>query len=183
MDINPYSPPQALVADLAVGSSESQDISASELAAFAGDSKYPKKWLAKHQGQSRLAGFNIWAAIFGIQWFFFRKLHFQGLLSLFLEVGIPFLFGVAIVTAIGRGQTTVLLIVGSALATRVAIGYWANVALYSEAVRAIRRVDEMNLDNEAHLRQITKAGGVSVPSLLLAYVLLGMLRFAFPSIW
>jgi hypothetical protein len=181
MDINPYSPPQAIVSDAAVGSPEAQDISMSELTAFAGDAKYPKRWLARHQGESRLCGFNVWAAIFGIQWFFFRKLHVQGVLSLVIEMGIPYLISMAIMAAIGGGQAAVLLMIGAILATRIAIGYWANVALYQAGVRTIRRVDAMNLDNEGHLRQIAKAGGVSVPSLLLAYVLLGTLRFVFSS--
>ena len=162
---------------------EAQYISTSEFEAFAGDSKYPTKWLKKHQGESLFAGFNAWAAIFGMQWFFFRKLYFQGLLSLLLEFGLPFVIGFTVVTVFGQGQPEVLLIVGSALAARIAIGYWANVSLYSEAVRVIRQVDQMNLDNEAHLKQIRAAGGVSVPSLLLAYAILGMLRLVFPHVW
>jgi len=186
MDINPYTPPQARIDDVAVHAVEPSaphDISISELAAFAGDSKYPRRWLARHENRSRFAGFNVWAAVFGMQWFFFRKLHFQGLLSLFLEAGVPFLLTIAAINAIGKGPVTVLLSVLFIVATRVAIGFWANLALYSEAVRTIRRVDNSNLDNEAHLREIAKAGGVSVPSLIAAYALLAALRFAFPNIW
>ena len=186
MNINPYQPPQAPVYDIAVeasGSSVAQDVTVSELTAFAGDSKYPERWAARHGNRARLAGFNIWAAIFGIQWFFFRKLYFQGLLSIFLEVGVPVLFAIAIVAAIGKGQPAIALVVFAGLATRVAIGYWANLALYHAAVSAIRSVDRLNLDNEAHLKQIAKAGGVSVPSLIAAYVLFGALRFAYPHVW
>jgi hypothetical protein len=118
-----------------------------------------------------------------MQWFFFRKLYFQGLLCLLIEVSVPSLLAIALIAAIGRGPASFALVVFSIVATRVAIGFWANLALHAEAVRTIRRVDDLNMDNEAHLREIPKAGGVSVPSLIAAYALLAALRFAFPHVW
>jgi hypothetical protein len=182
MDTNPYAPPTANV--LARGAASGlhagpDDVSQSELAAFAADPKYPGLWLQRAAGQRRLAGFNWWAAVFGIQWFFFRKLYVQGLVSIVLEAGIPFLFGAAAVAIVRHPDDPAVAytLLASALATRVGIGFWANLALYRKAVRTIRSVDALNLDNESHLRAIARAGGVSVPALLAVYVAMGLLRF------
>ena len=178
MNTSPYSPPQAEVGD--VPGEISHGISRSELAAFAGDSKYPELWLKHLEGQSRFAGFNGWATAFGVQWFFFRKLYVQGVISLILEAGFPILFTAIAIALIGKEHKVIAdnSFFPAAIAVRFGIGYWANLALCNKAVSAIRRIDEMNLDNDAHLRKIASAGGVSVPSLLAVYAALGFLRFA-----
>ena len=178
MDTSPYSPPQAEVGD--IPGEISHGISKRELVAFAGDSKYPELWLKHLEGQSRFAGFNGWATIFGVQWFFFRKLYVQGLISLVLEVGFPILFTGIAIALIGKEHKVLAdnSIFVAAIAVRIGIGYWANLALCRKAISTIRGIDEMNLDNETHLRKIASAGGVSVPSLLAVYAALGFLRFA-----
>lgn len=60
--------------------------------------------------------------------------------------------------------------------SRIVVGYMANIALCLKAVKVIKEVDSRNYDNEAHLRQIASVGGVSVPSLLVIYVVFGIRR-------
>jgi hypothetical protein len=179
MENSPYDPPQVPLAD----KPQAQDISRSELVAFTGDKKYPDRWLERQENKTRFAGFNAWAFLFGVQWFFYRKLYFSGALSVILEAGVPVLVASVAVSFLGRGQMAAIMALVSAVTVRIVIGYWANLALYYQAVRTIRRVDSLNLDNDAHLRLIAREGGVSVMSLLAVYAVLGMLRYAFTSIW
>jgi hypothetical protein len=107
-----------------------------------------------------------------------RKLYLQGLVSLLFELGVPVFVALLGNTFLGSEQRAVVIYgtVASFLGVRIALGYWANLALCQEAVRTIRRVDGLNLDNDAHLRAIARAGGVSVPALLAVYVAMGLAR-------
>mgnify|MGYP003779406491 CR=1 FL=1 len=183
METNPFSPPKAPVADVIANAEDAppghQDISRSELTAFAGDNKYPEKWIKRIENKTRFAGFNAWAFLFGILWFFYRKLYFQGVFSFLLEAGVPFLVAFAASSYFGKGQEAQIAGLISIVAIRVLIGYWANLALYNEAVRTIHHVDSLNLDNEEHLRQIANTGRISVMSLLAVWALLLFLQHYF----
>ncbi|MBI3729134.1 MAG: DUF2628 domain-containing protein [Burkholderiales bacterium] len=153
-------------------------ISETELTAFAGGNHYPKLLMRLLEGKSRHAGFNVWAMIFGIQWFFFRKLYLFGLFSVALESIAPLLFIALTAMAFGyldRGAIIIITIV-ALIITRVIIGYMANIALCLKASHVIGKIDKLNKDNETHLRLIKRAGGVSVPSLLFVYL---VVRLAF----
>lgn len=147
-------------------------ISETELIAFAGGTHYPKLLMQLLEGKSRHAGFNVWAMIFGIQWFFFRKLYLFGLFSVALESIAPLIFiaGTAAVFGYLDKGAIIIITVITLIITRVIIGYMANIALCLKASYVIGKIDKLNKDNETHLRLIKRAGGVSVPSLLLVYV-------------
>lgn len=158
---------------------EALEISRIELATFAGGEKYPELWITRLRRKTRFAGFNFWAFLFGVQWFYFRKLYVQGGFSLLLEIGVPWLVTSHLISLEGMGFVAAIGGLTSALAIRVAIGYWANLALYKAAIRTIRETDELNLDNEKHLRRIAHEGGISVPSLLVINLMLGLMRVAY----
>lgn len=153
------------------------DISLTELKSFAGDDHYPGRWLKYLQGHSKHAGFNAWAAIFGLAWFVYRRLYRQGIVSIVLEMLIPAATGVAALFLLGASEKFVygLLIPFSLIAVRVAFGFWANVALCNKAVREIREVDELNLDNDAHLQMIAAGGRVNVGAFVVAFGILGVI--------
>jgi hypothetical protein len=155
-------------------------ISATELVAFAGGEHYPRVMSQLLNGTSRHAGFNTWAALFGIQWFFFRKLYLFGIFSAALEVAIPLIFVWVLKLSFAINNRVLILLLGAAMFifSRIVIGYVANIALCLKASKVIREVDSLNKDNETHLRLIKHAGGVSMPSLFGIYAILGVIRIA-----
>jgi hypothetical protein len=154
------------------------DISMTELIAFAGKKGYPERMMKLLQSQTSLAGFNFWAAFFGIQWYFYRKLYLSGLFSLALEISVPVVSVRIVQTSFNppHREIVVTTAVAAFILTRIIIGYMANIALSLKAENVIRKVDSLNKDNETHLRMIARAGGVSVPSLLFIYAVLGITR-------
>lgn len=181
MEQNPYIAPQASLNTAPIEDPRppsATDISETELTAFTGKGRYPALLMRRLEGKSRHAGFNAWAAVFAIQWYFYRKLYLFGLLAAALEFSLPVGSLLIVQYAIAPGNRTAAFMVGilSFLMARIVIGYMANIALCLKADKSIRKIDHMNLDNEAHLRQIALAGGVSVPSLLIIYAALGVLR-------
>ena len=184
MDHNPYSPPDVSLegAPRAVSPpSPRSDISQTELAAFAGGERYPRHMLRMLNGESRHAGFNPWAALFGIQWYFFRKLYLFGLFSVALEILVPYACFMTLRMAFGRANQNLVIILGAVffVVTRIFIGYMANIALCLEAVTVIKKIDSLNKDNETHLRLIAATGGVSVLSMLFIYVVVGICNVYF----
>lgn len=181
METNPYRAPQSQPGISSVANPSTApdyEFSETELTAFAGGERYPQILHKVLNGKARNAGFNIWAALFGIQWYFYRKLYVYGLFSAALEIIIPVLFFMALKSSFGLSNPDVTMIAGAVLflATRILIGYMANIALCLKAEKVIREVDAMNKDNAAHLRLIAHAGGVSIPSLLAIYVLMATIR-------
>jgi hypothetical protein len=180
MDIDPYVAPKSLL-DLTppfeAKLTSSIAISETELIAFAGG-RYPQKMAKFISGSSRHAGFNIWAALFGIQWYFYRKLYLFGLFSAALDFLIPFLFFVSSRSAFGVVNKDFTYVAGAIVfvLTRILVGYMANIALCLKAEKVIQEVDDLNKDNETHLRLIAHAGGVSFPSFLAIYAVLGVLQ-------
>ncbi|WP_172204762.1 DUF2628 domain-containing protein [Niveibacterium sp. COAC-50] len=185
MTANVYSPPQSPLSD-PVDEKETEahdDISLAELTAFTGKSGYPEQLLPFHRKARKNAGFNFWAALFGVQWFVFRKLYIYALIAFGLEAGIPLILGLIAfsISATSDRTTIAIIVIAGIVAARFAIGYFANMALCWKAVKSIRAVDALNLDNEMHLRLISQAGGVSVPSLVLVYVAAGVFRIVIES--
>ena len=181
MDIDPYVAPKSLLAVtpmLDTKPPSASAISETELTAFAGGRHYPQVMAKFMTGSSRHAGFNGWAALIGIHWFFYRKLYLFGLASASLDVSVPYVFFVTLRTTFGLANKDFIYITGAILflVTRIAVGYMANFALCIKAEKVIREVDDLNKDNETHLRLIAHAGGVSFPSFLAIYVVLGILR-------
>lgn len=177
MSVNPYTPPSADLSD--ESAAKDGGISLSELQAFTGKCSYPAKLKQFHDGETRLAGFNYWAAFFGTNWFVFRKLYFAACIAVSLELGMPVLLGFLLGFS-GLLDRSAASKVGIAafLVARTFIGFYANVALGWKAFAVIRKVDALNLDNQEHLAQIGRAGGISMMSLLAVYVLLSLFNAA-----
>lgn len=179
MQANPYRaptsnlemPPTATIEPLS-----DERISETELIAFAGGTRYPSLLFQLLNGKARHAGFNIWAALFGLQWFFFRKLYLFGLLSSVLEFAIPYGIFILVRFLLANKDYALGALIVAAIITRVVIGYMANIALALKAAAVIDEIEKLNKDNETHLRLISHAGGISIPSLLFAYLLLGLLQ-------
>ena len=151
------------------------DISLTELSAFTGESKYPKLWMPYLRGDTRFAGFNYWAAILGISWFFYRKLYAQGLAYLFVQFGLPFLVFLAFVFLFPEAVAIHGYVLGVGMAVALlAIGLWANLALCDKAVRTIRQVDDLNFNNDLQLETIAGAGGVNFPAFFIAFLVNGI---------
>lgn len=152
------------------------DISLAELRSFAGDDKYPRLWRSYLQGHTRFSGFNVWAAIFGLSWFVYRRLYWQGLVSIVCETLIPALIGLSALTMLGASENLVygLIFPVVLIAVRVAFGFWANVALCKKGVQVIREVDALNLDNDSHLQMIAASGRVNIGAFLIAFGIVGI---------
>lgn len=150
------------------------DISESELVAFAGGKHYPRVLMAMLEDKKQHGGFNIWAALFGVQWYFFRKLYLFGLFSLALELMAPLLavWAFGSISGLQRDDLWAVAVIVCFVATRITIGYMANIALCLKAVTVIQAVDKLNKDNAAHLRLIKADGGVSMASLLFIFVMI-----------
>lgn len=172
MKANPY----AATAHLATPSDN--EISESELVAFAGGEHYPRVLMAMLEGKKQHGGFNIWAAIFGVQWYFFRKLYLFGLFSMALEMIAPLLavWGFGSVSGLHPNDLWAVAVIVCFIVVRIVIGYMANIALCLKAVSVIQAVDQLNKDNEAHLRLIRADGGVSLASLLFIFAILTFYR-------
>jgi hypothetical protein len=129
-------------------------------------------------GKSRLAGFNLWAMLFGVNWYFFRKLYLAGLAALGLELIAPALavWAFGSLSRMHFNDLWALSVIGCFIVVRLLVGYMANVALALRAVAVIEEVDALNKDNETHLRLIRVAGGVSVPALLFMFVVLSTIK-------
>ncbi len=161
-----------------VATTDAEEISLTELTAFAGDEDMARLWQKHLHRETKLAGFNIWAAIFAAPWFFYRKLNQKGLIALLLETIIPVVVIAAIMLVTGVDSDTVAYL-SWALAfvgVRIGFGWWANIALCKKAVVEIRGIDKLNFDNDMHLQYITAAGGVNFLAFLIAAFLIGMLN-------
>jgi len=172
MNINPYR------ASVHSYKATSNDITATELEAFAGGEHYPRVLLKLLEGQASHGGFNIWAALFGTQWFFFRKLYLFGLFAFAIEAMAPIAGMIVMrnVSTMAANDVWAVSVIVCFLAGRIVFGYMANIALCLKAVAVIEEVDALNKDNETHLRLIRVAGGVSMGSLFLIWSVLAMLR-------
>ncbi len=163
---------------MSANASNVEDISLAELTAFSGDSPIARLWQQYLLHETKLAGFNIWAAIFGAPWFFYRKMYKKGFISFLLDTGVPVVVVavVMLVTGVDSGTIIYLTLVFSLIGVRVAFGCWANIALCQKALREIRSVDKLNFDNDMHLQYISAAGGVNFSAFLLAYFAIGLLQ-------
>jgi hypothetical protein len=146
-------------------------------------STHPQQWLKYVEGKQRHCGFNIWAALFGLQWFVFNKMYGQAVVVAFFEI-----FTVVMVTAgVGNFQRSLdapsagmalgLIILGvGVILPRVIVGYWANMALFRKASAEIEKIRSFEVNNERKLAMISAAGSGSVGSLLVIYAAIFIIR-------
>ncbi|TDR70235.1 DUF2628 domain-containing protein [Paludibacterium purpuratum] len=152
-------------------------ITREEFEAYVGAGKYLEKWQSIIEKKSRFAGFNIWAAIFGHGFFFYRKMYVWGMLlvalGLILHVIFGALYGAMFAVLANNGwatlqdmQSHIWLVNGIALLFQMVIaGMFANVIYYESACSAINALSEKKND-EFYLNYIKKRGGVSMLGIL-----------------
>lgn len=152
------------------------DISQAELSAFSGSVEIARGWRSYLAGESKTAGFNVYAAVFGSAWFFYRKLHREGCLAFLADVAVPTIGLAAAVILLGESNGVAMGVAWgfSLVLVRVVLGYWSNMVWCDKAAQEIRAVDQMNCDNEMHLQYIRAAGGVSFGAFLICWILIGL---------
>ncbi len=176
---NPYTAPKSELVERHPRSdaTDSDGISQSEFAAFGGNDAYPMAFKRYNDRVAKHAGFNVWAAMFGTQWFVYRKLYFAALGALFVDIAVPMLILTAAAAfAVPKGFPWLIFVGGLVLLSRVGLGFLANWLLFRRAVKVIQEVDGMNLDNARHLNQIKVAGGVSGAALFFMYLTISLFK-------
>lgn len=152
--------------------------------AFAGaKSTHPQQWLRYLEGSARHCGFNQWAFLFGAQWFVFNRMYAAALVASVLDLGTG-LLGFELYSRAGDALNTsrsavamqlLALLVGFGL-PRLAVGSWANIALFRRAQREIAKIDGFDVDNSRKLSMIASAGAGSFGALFVLYLAAFVLR-------
>ncbi|MES2040034.1 MAG: hypothetical protein V4495_19625 [Pseudomonadota bacterium] len=146
-----------------------------EWIAFCGEkSRLPGYWLQYQKQESKGCGYNVYASLFGLQWFFVNKMYVNGIISLFVEFGPLFAFLVA-TSSFNKDhwindRTGMAMLLCASLLMRIAIGFWANIAIYKRANAEISRIRAFNLDSEMHLSLIRSAGAPALMPVILLNV-------------
>lgn len=147
------------------------------LLAYARDPYYPRVWarLITHDGG--LAGFNVFATLFGAPWFMYRKMYRAGLgvLGVELLVLAAWAFAPGLLGAWpmpDEGRRTLYTVASLALLVRLPAGLAANVLYYRQALAEIARVTAAGQPAERRLAALKARGGINVGAGML--VLAGM---------
>lgn len=164
-----------------------KDVSTTERKAFSDDDYYVEKWQRLQQGRSKFAGFNLYAAVFGTVWRFYRKMYFLGSGFLLAEFLLPVIIGIlyAVVTGGHTSDSSARLLgaVGTVLITRLGFGFWANLAYFKKAVEEISKADSLNVSNEIYLNIIKSAGGISFPASFVPVAIYAVIRLVTQTIY
>jgi len=157
-----------------------------EWIAFCGEkSRLPEYWFQYQKQESKDCGYNVYASLFGLQWFFVNKMYVNGIISLFFEFGPLFVFLVAASSFNSdhwiNGKEGMAMLLCASLLMRIAIGFWANIALYKRANSEISRIRAFNLDSERHLSLIRSAGAPALMPVILLNVCVVIIKvISFP---
>lgn len=155
-----------------------------EWQAFAGmKSAHPQQWLAYTEGKQKHCGFNAWALLFGAHWFLFYKMYGIALVTVVVEL---FLVLAAFAGLTEVDQTNDLsayafplkfiIFVAGFSVPRLIVAYLANIALLRKAEREIAKIRTFSIDNKRKLAMIASAGSGSLPSIIMLYVALAVLK-------
>ncbi len=141
-----------------------------EWLAFCGEPRVPRQWQRYQEKVAGNCGFNWFAFLLGVQWFFFHRMYLNGLVSLVCEVAPVAGFAALASSAASHGHSMGSLASGAEIAivlgVRVGIGYWANFARYRRAEREIEKVRALNLKPGMHLDMVRAAGAVSLGAVI-----------------
>ena len=163
------------------------DVSTAELKAFSDDDYYVEKWQRLQKGGSQFAGFNLYAAVFGTHWCFYRKMYFLGAVLFVAEFLLPVIIGVLYVVITGghASDSSVFFAgaLGTALITRLGFGFWANFAYFKKAVKVISKADSLNVSNEIYLNIIKSTGGISFPATIGSIAIYSAIRLLTQAIY
>ena len=130
----------------------------------AGNVKMAQRWQCYQDKSAATCGFNGFAALFGIQWFFFHRMYAKGIVAIICELAPAMLLAIAAPTSsnpsLGKlvaGLTLMLIVAGM-----IGVGFWANIALYQRATQEIEKIRVLDLKPEMHLSAIRGAGATSL---------------------
>jgi Protein of unknown function (DUF2628) len=139
--------------------------------AYAQDPGYVEKWRGLIAGTHKLAGFNLYAAVFGTAWFFYRKMYGLGAAVFVAGVIVSFTSAIAYARIVrppvlDNTRLTLVGLVSVAVLVRIPIGAVANVLYYKKAAKAVREAAVFTIPSD----YLKARGGVSFGSALLAVV-------------
>lgn len=123
--------------------------------AFAQDTAWIKIWRTRMGKAGIWAGFNPFAAVVGMTWFFYRKMYVLGLIVMVAD-------WIAI-SVFGSMQWLILV--------RLPVGVLANIFYYKKAEKAVLRAQAVQLPKEGVISQLKRQGGISIPGALIAVVI------------
>ena len=140
-------------------------------------STQPQQWLDYADGRAKHCGFNMTAWLFGFQWFIFHKMYVSALIAAVAEVSITFMTIASVLDLQGHGRAFkvptlmawTILLVGLSI-PRLAMGYWANIALYKKASKQIETIQRFKIDRDRKLAMMAAAGSGNVVGLIVLYV-------------
>ena len=144
-----------------------------EWSAFCGaTSKIAQYWQQYQSRQSKDCGFNIFAALFGINWFFWNKMYVNGIICAIVEVWPLWTLRVAMSSYQETGFSikdpgTLAIALALFTLSRIGIGFWANFALYRRANREIAKIRSFDLDATTHLSLVRSAGEAAIVPVLI----------------
>jgi len=130
---------------------------------------YVEKWKGLLAGTKSFAGFNVYAAIFGMAWFFYRRMFALGS-AVFLAGILVALVSSALIPAPERLDSvtrTLVVVTSLAVFVRIPIGMIANVLYYRKAAWAVRRSASVTTPIDF----LKSKGGVSSGGAVLAVIL------------
>ena len=111
------------------------------------------KFLNVYKMRNKPRGKLNWAAVFlGFVWFFYRKMYLIGALFVVLPIVVGYLIPIG------------------GVSTSVIAGHLGNGLYLREAIRRIKKADELQLTGEERTQYLKRAGGVSVAAGTIAAV-------------
>lgn len=142
-----------------------------EWQAFAGSrSAIPQQWRDYAEGKRRHCGFNIWAFVFGLQWFLFNRMYGKAIVVGLVEVSLALVAGILIADFHRPVFVFAVLTIFLSL-PRAAAACWANLALYRKANREIEHARSLKLDTQRKLAVIAHAGSPGFAAIVFFYVI------------
>lgn len=123
--------------------------------AFSQDPHLMKAWQARLNQTGMWAGFNPFATVLGVCWFFYRKMYVIGALVAIADVAAFIMLGP----------------IGWFLVVRVSAGILANMVYFVKAKKAVLAVQSADLPKNEAQQRLKAAGGISVPGFIIGFVL------------
>jgi hypothetical protein len=133
------------------------------LLAFAQDPAWIKTWQSLVHGTGRLAGFNPFAAVMGVTWFFYRKMIVTGVIVMLADMMVLMSFG----------------LIGVIVLVRIPAGLLANVLYYRKAESAVRGMQAGQLPPGQMIQGLKRQGGINLGAALFAVLFMVTIRIIF----
>jgi hypothetical protein len=157
------------------------------LLAYTHDPSYLEKWRGLIGKTDSLAGFNFYAAVFGMPWFFLRKMYRLGVIVYLADLAAIFI-GPVILSAVaappGADNRTLLLyaMLSVAVLVRIPVGIMANVFYYRKAASAVQDATVAIPSRKELLQALKSRGGINFGAAMLGVVAIVLIRFLIENI-